>query len=192
AYPQATVDAVVVACHVVVALQTVVSRNIAPLDAAVISVGSIHAGTVNNIIADTATLKLTIRSLKPEVRELLKERIHAVVSGITLAMNAKHEIEYFFGYPSLNNDERVVNLIRKVAEGVVGNENVHVKNIPGMGGEDFSYFANKVPSAFFYIGVKPQDNPFPGHNPNYHINEEGMRTGVEMMLKLVMAVTEDM
>jgi amidohydrolase len=190
AHPQSTVDAVMVGAHVVVALQTIVSRNVGPLDSAVISVGSISAGTINNIIAETADLKLTIRSLKPEIRELLKERIEGIVKGITQAMNATYEMDYVYGYPSLPNDEHMVELVKGIAETTVGAENVRVKDVPGMGGEDFAYFAQKVPGAFFSIGSRPAENAFPGHNPKFKVDEECIPVGLEMMINLALQATK--
>ncbi len=186
AYPQSTVDAVMVAAQVLVTLQTIVSRNVAPLDAAVISVGSFHAGTVNNIIAETADLKITVRSLKPEVRELLKERIEEITKGVTQAMKATYEMEYQYGYPSLPNDDKVVELVKGLAEAAVGAESVKVKDVPGMGGEDFSYFAQKAPSAFFSIGCKPEKDAYPGHNPKFKVDEGCIPIGIEMMLRIAM------
>lgn len=191
ANPQDTVDAVVVACHVVVALQTVVSRNIGALDSAVVTVGTIHAGTVNNIIAETAEMKLTVRTLKPEIREKVKERIEGIVKGVTQAMNANYECVFSYGYPSLPNAEPVVDFVKQIAEGVVGAENVKIKNIPGMGGEDFAYFAQKAPSAFFRLGAKPVEGEvFPGHNPKFHIDENCVKTGLEMMVNIALKCGE--
>jgi len=187
AQPQDTVDAVVVASHVVVALQTIVSRNIGALDSAVITVGTIHAGTVNNIIAETAGMKLTVRSLKPEVREKLRERIEGIVKGVTQAMNATYELEYSYGYPSLPNTEPVVDFVKEIAEQLLGSENVKVKNIPSMGGEDFAYFAEKAPSAFFRLGSRPKEETvYPGHNPRFTVDEACIETGLTMMVGIAL------
>ena len=187
AQPQDTVDAVVVASHVVVALQTIVSRNIGALDSAVITAGTIHAGTVNNIIAETAEMKLTVRSLKPEIRERLRERIEGIVKGVTQAMNATYEFGYSYGYPSLPNADSVVDFVKEIAEQLVGSENVKVKNIPSMGGEDFAYFAEKAPSAFFRLGSRPKEEPvYPGHNPKFTVDEACVETGLAMMVSIAL------
>ncbi len=186
ASPQNTVDAVMVAAQVLVALQTIVSRNVAPLDAAVISVGSFHAGTVNNIIAETADLKITVRSLKSEVRDLLKERIEEVTRGVTQAMKATYEMEFIYGYPSLPNDSQMVEMVKGLAEAAVGADKVKVKDVPSMGGEDFSYFAQKVPSAFFSIGCKPETDAYPAHNPKFKVDEASIPVGIEMMLRIAL------
>lgn len=187
AQPDKTVDAVVVACQVITALQTIVSRNISALDSAVISVGSLHAGTVNNIIAETAKMQLTIRSLKEETRELLKRRIEEVVAGVTAAMGASFEMDYSYGYPSLPNDDGAVDLVKRIAERVVGQDHVQVSTSPGMGGEDFAYFAQEVPSAFFRLGARPEDGEvYPGHNPKFRVNEACIKVGLEMMIGIVL------
>jgi len=186
AQPQDTVDAVVVASHVVVALQTIVSRNIGALDSAVITVGTIHAGTVNNIIAETAEMKLTVRSLKPEIREKLRERIEGIVKGVTQAMNATYEFSYSYGYPSLPNANIAVDYVKAIGEELLGTDNVKVKNVPSMGGEDFAYFAEKAPSAFFRLGSRPGgDTVYPGHNPKFTVDEACVETGLAMMASIV-------
>ena len=191
AYPQGTVDAVVVASHVVVALQTIVSRNVAPLENAVISVGSFHSGTVNNIISEYAELKLTCRSLAPEVRELLEDRIISVTNGICDAMGATATVDYTYGYSSTPNDDKAADIVKAAALAVVGEENMTLNTTPSMGGEDFSFFAMEVPGAFFNIGAKPAEGEaYPGHNPKFFVNEEALKTGMEMMLKVVFTANE--
>ncbi|QOR35939.1 amidohydrolase [Clostridium sp. 'deep sea'] len=185
AYPQGTVDAVVVASHVVVALQTIVSRNVAPLENGVISVGSIHSGTVNNIISETAKLQITCRSLTPEVRELLEDRIKSVTKGICDAMGATATVDYQYGYSSTPNDDNAADIVKAVALNVVGEENTIINSTPSMGGEDFSFFAMEVPGAFYNIGAKPDGEPYPGHNPKFFVKEEALKTGMEMMLNIV-------
>lgn len=188
--PQNTIDAVVVASHVVVALQTIVSRNVGALDSAVVTVGCFQGGTVHNIIADTADLKLTIRSLKPETRKLLQERIEGIVKGITMSMNATYEMKYVNGYPSLNNTAEMVDLLKSIAQEVVGADKVETRTIPTMGGEDFAYFAQKVPGAFLRLGSKPNfEGTYGAHNPKFQVNEDCMAVGLEMMVKIALTAT---
>lgn len=191
ASPQTTVDAVIVGSHVVVALQTIVSRNIAALDSAVVTVGSFQSGTIHNIIAETADLKLTIRSLKPETRILIRERIEKIVHAVSDAMGATCEINYTHGYPSLDNNAEMVDLLKSIAEQVVGTENIVVKNQPSMGGEDFAYFAQKVPGAFLRLGSRPTgDVTFGAHNPKFEVNEDCMAIGIEMMVNIALTATK--
>ena len=191
ASPQTTVDAVVVGSHVVVALQTIVSRNIAALDSAVVTVGSFQSGTIHNIIAETADLKLTIRSLKPETRILIRERIEKIVQAVSDSMGATCEINYTHGYPSLDNNAEMVDILKSIAEQVVGAENIVVKNQPSMGGEDFAYFAQKVPGAFLRLGSRPTgDVTFGAHNPKFQVNEDCMAIGIEMMVNIALTATK--
>lgn len=191
ASPEKTADAVTIGAYVVNALQTIVSRNISALDSAVITVGSFHAGTVNNIIAETAELDLTVRSLKPEIRELLPERIEGIVKGVTQAMGADYEMEYIFEYPSTHNDERAVNLVRRVAEQVVGCDHIRVFREPSMGGEDFAYFAQQAPAAFFKLGAGFADrHNYPGHNPRFEVNEGCIPIGLDMMVRVALQAAQ--
>lgn len=191
ASPQTTVDAVVVGSHVVVALQTITSRNIGALDSAVVTVGSFQSGTIHNIIAETAELKLTIRSLKPETRTLIRERIEKIVKGVTDAMGATYEISYLHGYPSLDNNAEMVDLLKSVAQEVVGADKVETRTIPTMGGEDFAYFAQKVPGAFLRLGSRPSGEvTFGAHNPKFEVNEDCMAVGVEMMVSIALTATK--
>jgi amidohydrolase len=191
AAPHNTIDAVVIASHVVVALQTIVSRNVGPTDSAVISVGSIQSGSIHNIIAEEAELKLTIRSLLPETRTLLQERIEGIVKGVTQAMNAAYEIKYTNGYPSLNNDAEMADLLKEVAEQVVGADNIEVRNTPMMGGEDFAYFAQKAPGALLRLGSRPVDEEVHNaHNPKFKVNEDCIPVGLEMMVSIALKALE--
>ncbi len=186
ANPQDTVDAVVVASHLVVSLQTIVSRNVAALENAVVTVGSFHSGTVNNIIAETAKLQLTVRSLTPEVRELLERRIKEVADGVCATYGARAEVNYSYGYASTLNDDNAADIAKEAAISFAGEENVTVNKIPSMGGEDFSYFAKEVPGAFFNIGAKPVDKDvYPGHNPKFFVNEGALKTGMGVMCNIV-------
>ena len=173
ARPHGSVDPIVVAAQCITALQTLVSREVNPLRQAVITVGSLHAGTVSNIIPEEAVMKATVRTFDPEVRQTLAERIPALIKGIASAMRAQAEVTYRFGYPALVNDAAMTDLVREVARGIVGAERV-VEREPGMGGEDMSYFLQKVPGCFFRIGSR---NPELGltyghHHPRFNIDDE--------------------
>ncbi|MFP4457523.1 MAG: M20 family metallopeptidase [Clostridia bacterium] len=186
AQPQDTKDAVVIASNFVVALQTIVSRNVAALQNAVITVGSFHAGTVNNIIAETAELKLTVRSLEPEVRELLETRIKEIANGVCETYGGKAEVNYTYGYSSTKNDDKAANIAKSAAIKFAGEDNVQENNIPSMGGEDFSYFAQEVPGEFFNIGAKSVEREvYPGHNPKFFVDEEALKTGMGVMCNIV-------
>ncbi|CAA9579117.1 MAG: N-acetyl-L,L-diaminopimelate deacetylase [uncultured Thermomicrobiales bacterium] len=174
ARPHGCVDPIVVAAQCIGALQTLVSREVNPLRQAVITVGSLHAGTVSNIIPEEAIMKATVRTFDEEVRQNLAERIPALITGIAAAMRAEAEVQYRFGYPALVNDPAMTDLVRAVAREVVGPDKV-VEREPGMGGEDMSYFLQRVPGCFFRIGSRNYERGLihGHHHPRFDIDDEG-------------------
>ena len=191
AVPHRTVDAVVIGSQIVLALQTIVSRNVSPQDSAVISVGSIQSGSIHNVIAEEALLKLTIRSLDPNTRVLIRERIEAIVKGISEAMNATYEIEYVMGYPSVNNNVEMADMFKGVGEQIVGEGNVEVRTIPTMGGEDFAYFAQKAPGSFLRLGARPDKEVVANaHNPKFEVNEDCIPIGLAAMIGIALKAVE--
>ncbi|HZQ98670.1 MAG TPA: M20 family metallopeptidase [Chloroflexota bacterium] len=182
ARPNATVDAVVIASHVVVALQTLVSRETAPIQPAVVTVGAIHAGDANNVIPGEATILGTVRTYDPDLRQQLAERLKELSQGIAAAMRAKAEVEYTFGYPSLVNDPAMTELVRQVGAELVGAENVTQVD-PVLGGEDMSYFLQKAPGCFFRLGTgnKARGITFGNHHPKFDVDEAALPLGVAAM-----------
>lgn len=179
ARPHLAVDPIVIAAHAIVALQSLVSREVNPLRQVVITVGAVHAGTVRNVIPEEAVLKATVRTFDEEVRQQLAERIPALLQGIAGAMRGAALVEYSFGYPVLVNDAGLTDLVREVAREIVGPERV-LEREPGMGGEDMAYFLERVPGSFFRIGSR---NPERGliyghHHPKFDIDEEALPVGV--------------
>jgi amidohydrolase len=186
AYPHGTVDPVAVGAQIVVALQTLVSREVDPIDRAVVSVCAFHAGGAFNVIPDTAMLGGTVRTFDAETRDLLDTRIHELASGIAAAMRASVEIRYRRGYPSVINDPAMANIVREAARDAVGEENVEEAK-PGMGAEDFSYFALERPSCFFNVGTgsADKDTEWPHHHPRFDVDEDGMAAGIATMATAV-------
>jgi amidohydrolase len=173
ARPHVAVDPIVIAAQCVIALQTLVSREVNPLREAVITIGAIQAGTVSNVIPEEATLRATVRTFDEEVRQHLAERIPALIKGIAIAMRGDADVAYRFGYPSLVNDAAMTDLVREVAREIVGSEKL-IEREPGMGGEDMSYFLREVPGCFFRIGSR---NPERGliyghHHPRFNVDDE--------------------
>jgi amidohydrolase len=181
ARPHIAIDPIVVGAHCIVALQSLISREVDPFEPAVITVGTLHAGTVSNVIPEEATFKATIRTTSESTRQLLAERIPAVCKGVAATFRATAEVEYTFGYPPLVNNDAMATLVREVALDLVGPERV-VEAPPGMGAEDMSYFINAAPGAFYRLGVRNEATglTYGHHHPRFDVDEDALATGVAM------------
>jgi amidohydrolase len=185
ATPQGTVDCVVVAAHIIQALQTIVSRNTNPLESTVVTVGQINGGYNFNIIADKITLKGTSRAYTEENRKMIKKRMKEILSGISKTFGAKIYLKYKDGYPPVINNALVTKKLENVAKNIVG-EDVIAPYL-SMGGEDFSYFANKIPGCFFFLGTAPKNAPpmsVPQHCSHFNIDENAMLIGSSVFVNL--------
>ena len=187
AYPHLCVDPVVVGAQIVMALQTLVSREVDPTDRAVVSTCSFKSGGAFNVIPDTAVLGGTVRTFDPETRDKLDARIHELVTGIATSMGASADIEYRRGYPPVINDEAMADIVREAAREVVGEDNLQMGK-PKMGAEDFSYFALERPSCFFNVGTgnAEKETDVSHHHPRFNIDEDGMVAGMATMVTTVM------
>lgn len=192
AHPDKTVDPVVVGAHLITALQTIVSRNVDPIESAVVTVGALHTGLAGNVIPDTAELVGTVRTLNTEVQTMIVARLEELVTGLCAAMGATGTLEYQYGVPPTINAVEAAALIRNVAGEIVGAEKV-VNPPPSMGGEDFSYFLMERPGAMFMVG---SNNPEKGlvwghHHPKFDIDEESLAVGLEVMTETVLAYLDN-
>jgi hippurate hydrolase len=183
ARPQQTVDPVLMAGHLVVALQSVVARNVDPRDTAVITVGAIHAGSAPNVIPDTATLALSIRSFNDDVRTLLEARVRALAHATAEGFGGRAEIDYQHGYPVVVNSEAETDFARQVALELVGPERVIADFQPVTGSEDFAYYLQHRPGCFFRLG-NGEDGALL-HNPHYDFNDAILTTGAAFWTRLV-------
>ncbi|GLK62880.1 amidohydrolase [Paracoccus kondratievae] len=180
--PHLTVDPIVVACQIVVALQTVVSRSVDPTKAAVVTVGTIHAGEAVNVIPETAEFAISIRSFEPEVRATLKRRITAIVEAVAQGFDAVATIDYDEGHPVVCNSEAENEFATEVARELIGAENVRLcPLIPGS--EDFAHFLEHKPGAFLRLG-NGEDSAIL-HSPNYDFNDASLTTGAALWARLV-------
>ncbi len=191
AKPHRAIDPIVAGAQLVTALQTVVSRSVDPIESCVITVGAFNAGQAFNVIPDTATLGGTVRTFSEEVRDLAEARIRAICEGIAAATGATIDLQYDRGYPATVNDARAVEIVRRAAREVVGEERL-VTPPPIMAGEDFSYFLLERPGAMFQVGTR---NPERGlvwghHHPKFDIDEESLGVGVETMAVTVVTYLE--
>ena len=184
AMPHLSSDAIVVAAHVVTALQTVVSREVDPVEPAVLTVGEIGAGTAFNIIPETARLGGTVRTLNEDLRRRMPERIEAVARGVAGGMRADAHLDYTFSYPVTRNDADAANRALGVAGDLFGEEAVQELANPSMGAEDFAYFLEKVPGAFVWLGV---GEDVPGlHTPQFAFDEEILPRGSALLAALAL------
>lgn len=193
AYPHRSVDPIVVAAHLVTALQTIASRNTDPLDAVVVTVATIKSGTAGNIIPDTAELSGTIRTLDAGVRSRVIERFTTLAEQTAAAFGAKARVDLGWGYPVLVNDAGAVAHVADVARRVVGAEKVADQLRPSMGGEDFAYYAERVPVAFWRLGVRRGDPAKQAtlHQPTYDFPDEAIALGVRMHCEIAQSFLEN-
>ena len=183
AKPHICVDPIVGGAQIVTALQSIVARNIDPIDNAVISITRFHAGTTaNNIIPQTAVIGGTVRSLREETRHFLKKRFTEVVHGIAAAMGLEVELDYEWGYPVVVNHAEQTEFAAEIARGVVGPDKVTTNMEPSLGGEDFAYMLEARPGAFIFIGNGDSAGL---HHPEYDFDDSVIPHGVSYWAKLV-------
>jgi hippurate hydrolase len=182
AQPHRGVDAVLVAAQVTVALQSITSRNIDPLQPAVVSVTTIHAGEAYNVIPRTARLTGTVRSLDEKVRAQLEKRIRELVTGLATAFGARATIEWRRGYPVTVNAARQTEFAAEIARRVAGPDKVDTNTPATMGGEDFAYLAQARPGAFIFLG---QGGTAQLHQDSYDFNDEIIPIGCSYWATLV-------
>ena len=188
AMPQQTVDAIVVAAQVVTALQTIVSRNVSPLDAAVVTVGKITGGSAFNVIAGAVEMRGTVRTFSQETHARIPELFERVVRGVCEAMDASYALDYKRQTPPLVNNAEVCELVADCAAEVVGQANViRDDSVRTMGGEDMSYFLERVPGCYFFLGTRNEARGFahPHHSPRFDIDESALAAGVEIMTRVI-------
>ena len=186
ASPHMTIDPIVIASNVIISLQNIVSREIPPTDAAVITIGSIHGGTAQNIIPEEVIISGIIRTMKSEHREYIKTRLIEVVEGTVNSMRGKCEIIIEESYPCLYNNDQLADIFEKKAGEVVGEGNVYKLDTPTLGVESFAYFANERPSLFYFLGSGNKEKGIvnPAHGSLFDIDESCLSIGTAMQCKL--------
>lgn len=184
AYPSGGVDAILVASHVMIALQSIVSRNCDARESAVVTIGTIKGGTQGNIIADKVELVGTLRTLNPKVRDMALERIEEIVTNVPKGFGGKGEFIREPGYTALINHNKEVDIIKENATKLLGAERIYERKVANMGVEDFAYFIENTPGAFFTLGVKNVEKGIdnPAHNGLFDIDEDALPIGVEMQI----------
>ena len=182
ATPHDCIDPVVAVVGMVGAIQTIIPRNVYALDEAVISVTQIHAGTASNIIPETAMFCATIRSFKPEVRDLLKKRFLEIVEGHAIAYNVQAHIDYDWGYPATINHPAEAAFATEVAAEIVGTDAADGNANREMGSEDFSYMLEARPGAYLFMGTGPGAGL---HHPAFDFNDDASPIGASFFARLV-------
>lgn len=179
--PHQTTDPIVVASHLVIQLQSIVSRQIDPQKVAVISVCKIEAGDSHNVIPDTCKILGTVRTFDVGVRDFIIERMNDACEGISKVFGANCKLSYQYGYPAVINHPEQAELVRQVAADIVGHQ--EVKEVaPITGGEDFSYFLQQVPGAFCFVGCgHPDQYQGAHHHPGFDLDEESLKVGMELL-----------
>jgi amidohydrolase len=182
--PHRSADPVVAAAHVVTALQTIVSREVSPLQSAVVTLGSIHGGQAFNVIPDEVTLLGTLRTFDADLRRSLPDRIRRIAGGIAEGLNCRAEVEVKAGNPAVVNDPRVAEIARRAAVRVVGEAGV-VEPEPTMGGEDMAVYFAHAPGCFVFVGSANPEKGLdqPHHSPRFDFDEEALAIGCEFLLR---------
>lgn len=186
AYPHLGQDPIVAAAHVVTSLQTIASRNVGPLDSVIVTVGQISAGTANNIIPQSCRIVGTVRTIRAGTRLLAKERFFALVEQVARAHGCHAHIDWLDSYPVTHNDPQWTQYFFRVARRTLGEHRVVEVEHPTMGGEDFSYYGQHIPSCFFFLGLRlpGEERTAALHQADFDFNDDALPTGIEMFVKL--------
>lgn len=180
AMPERGNDPVVIATQLVSALQTIVSRQISPLDSAVLSVTMIEAGTAYNVIPQTATIRGTVRCLDQAVRLFIQNKITTMAQTLPIAFGASGTVEYREGYPVTQNDPQCAEHVREIVKTILGEESVRWDCRASMASEDFAYMLQASPGAYFWLGADGDTDSKPLHHPNYDFNDALIPIGVRL------------
>jgi amidohydrolase len=182
AFPHTTVDTTLVAAHIVVALQSLVAREVDPTETAVVTVGRLDSGTVHNVIPHTATLLGTVRTYTAEMRSYLETRVAEMARDIAKSFRAEAETVYLRGYPPMYNHQNEAELVRRVGIELLGEDRVKQAK-PIMAGEDMAFVMEKVPGCMFNLGVGNPERGlvYPPHHPRFDADEDALAVGVRVL-----------
>ncbi|OGA29241.1 MAG: peptidase M20, partial [Betaproteobacteria bacterium RIFCSPLOWO2_02_FULL_65_24] len=185
ARPETGIDAVVTAAHVVVALQTIVSRNIGALDSAVVSVTQIHGGDAYNVIPEDVMLKGTVRAYRPDLLARLEQAMRRIAEGVAASLGASARLDYHKGYPPLVNHPDETRWAADVASEIAGEAGVDREGEPIMASEDFAFMLERTPGAFIFLGNGEGEGGCELHNPRYNFNDDILPVGASYFARLV-------
>ena len=180
AFHDAGVDAIAIAAQVINALQTIVSRNVSPMDSVVFSIGTINGGTARNIVSDNVRMTAILRTINEETRASVKRRIKDIVCGVSSSMGGSADINFLEGYPAVVNSGEVVDKIFKTAEALIGNDKIRIIKKTCLAAEDFSFFINASKGAFYHLGCGNIEKGISAslHTNDFDIDEDCLKLGV--------------
>jgi amidohydrolase len=183
--PHMTIDPIRIAASVITALHSIVSREVAPLESAVITIGTLHAGSVPNVIPPSATFGGSVRAFSQQVRETLARRIEDTIVGISKAMGGNARVDYQFGYPIVVNDASMSHIAESVARQVVGDG--FSTGYLNMASDDMAYFLQRAPGCYFNVGTANEARGLTAsnHHPRFDIDEDALPIGVQMLVGVV-------
>jgi len=186
AHPEQGVDPIIISAQILMALQTIVSKEISPVDGVVLGFGQINGGTAPNIIPDEVELSGSIRTINKDTRKTIPERIKRISENIAKGFRGSAELEYSSSCDPVINDENLNKKFEKAAKKLLGDDNVIYLEETSMGGEDFAFYLQEVPGQYFRIGTRNPDEPFyPLHNSNFKVDEKSISIGISALVAMV-------
>lgn len=190
AAPHQAVDPIVIAANIISQFQTVVSRTLDPTEPAVVTVGKITGGSAHNVIPEKVSILGTVRTFSDDVTNAIHERMESIVKGVTESMGGSYRANFQLGYPPVLNDEESTNLLLNSARSLLGDEGVYEMSRPIMAGEDFAFYQQEIPGAFFYLGSGSEeaDSKWSWHHPKYNVDEKCFLTGASLMAGVALGV----
>jgi len=183
--PQLAIDPILIASQIVVSLQSIISRKVSPLESCVITVGKFHGGTAPNIIPEEVVLEGTLRTLNNDVRKTVPNQMKELVESLAKSYGGSAQFEYLPGYPVLVNDEKMTSITHKALKEFLSEDNIRVVEKPDMGGEDFAYIAQSIPSNFIYVGIM-KNSPISHHHPDFHFDDQNLKVISETLIRSAM------
>lgn len=192
AQPHLTVDPILIAANAINAIQTIVSREVDPLESAVVSICKMEAGEAYNVIPATATFGGTIRSHKPELRESIPRRVKGILDGVVSGMRGNYEFNLISKFPATITDEQMTAFVVNVAKEILGEGKIFMMK-PLMGSEDFSFYLQKIPGTFAFLGVENEEKGiiYPQHHPKYNIDEDILPIGTALHVAVAWEYLKD-
>lgn len=192
AHPNEGVDPLIIASNLILSLQSLVSRNLSPLNSAVFTIGSIHGGTKGNIIPDEVEMTGILRTLDQGTRDFMKKRIEEIVVNVPKAFGGQGRLYIRESYNALINNDEVVDLVRRTAEKILGKDNIIISQFPDMGTEDFSYFSEHSKACFFNLGCRNEEIEavYPIHSSMFKLDESCLKIGVKLQVENVLKLLQ--